>query len=77
MFDINFTQLLKGLGSTKGKSSESVKETSTQKVDSGSSFQKADIAASSYGVASVKIASQTPPKTYTQEQVERILKKKY
>lgn len=74
MFDINFTQLLKGLGSTKGKSSELVKETSTQKVDSGSSFQKADIAASSYGVASVKIASQTPPKTYTQEQVERILK---
>ena len=44
MFDINFTQLLKGLGSTKGKSSELVKETSTQKVDSGSSFQKADIA---------------------------------
>ncbi len=74
MFDINFTQLLKGLGSTKGKSSESVKETSTQKVDSGSSFQKADIAASSYGVASVKIASQTSKKVYTPEQVERILK---
>ena len=74
MFDIKLPQLLKGFVLTKGKKSESVKEPSAQETGASSSFQNVDVATSNYGVAAVKIASQGSKKTYTPEQVEKILK---